>query len=302
MIRFSRQLCSVPVLEDNRIIDVFRGVSCGICRVAVAGDNLAVPSGKDVGVGAVLLPDGCFRNSHPITVMVRFSRELRSVPVLEDNRIIDIFCGVGCSIGRICNTVCNRIIPTAERIASVNIAFFCRSLRSRHFISVMVRFPRKLCSVPILEDNRVIDEIFRVGRGIGRVAVAGDNLAVPSGKGVGVGAVLLPDRHLRSSHFISVMIRFSRQLCSVPVLEDNRIIDVFRGVSCDIGCVRNAICNRIIPTAERIASVNIAFFCRSFRSSHLVSVVIHIGLQKRSVLIQKADPIFQPNRIVDEVE
>ena len=210
--------------------------------------------------------------------MVRFSRQLRSVPVLEDNRIIDIFCGVGCSIGRICNTVCNRIIPTAERIASVNIAFFCRSLRSRHFISVMVRFSRKLCSVPILEDNRVIDEIFRVGRGIGRVAVAGDNLAVPSGKGVGIGAILRSDGSLRNSYFISVMVRFSRQLRSVPVLEDNRIIDIFCGVGCSIGRICNTVCNRIIPTAERIASVNIAFFCRSLRSSHFVTVMIHIGL------------------------
>ena len=166
--------------------------------------------------------------------MVCFSRKLRPVPVLEDNRIIDVFRGVSCDIGCVRNAICNRIIPTAERIASVNIAFFCRSFRS--------------------------------------------------------------------SHLVTVMVRFSRQLCSVPVLEDDRIIDKFRSISGGIGRVCNAICNRIIPTAERIASVNIAFFCRSFRSSHLVSVVIHIGLQKRSVLIQKADPIFQPNRIVDEVE
>ena len=166
----------------------------------------------------------------------------------------------------------------------------------------MIRFSRQLCSVPVLEDNRIIDVFRGVGRGIGRVAVAGDNLVVPSGEGVGVGAVLLPDGCFRSSHLVTVMVRFSRQLCSVPVLEDDRIIDKFRSISGGIGRVCNAICNRLVPTAERIVSVNIAFFCRSFRSSHLVSVVIHIGLQKRSVLIQKADTIFQPNRIVDEVE
>ena len=138
MVCFSRKLRSVPVLEDNRIIDVFRGISRGIGRVAVAGDNLAVPSGEGVGVGAVLLPDGCFRNSHLITVMVRFSRKLRSVPVLEDNRIIDVFRGVGCGVGRICNAICNRIIPTAERIASVNIAFFCRRFRSRYLVTVVI--------------------------------------------------------------------------------------------------------------------------------------------------------------------
>ena len=278
MVCFSRQLCSVPILEDNRVIDEIFRVGRGIGRVAVADDNLAVPSGKGEGVGAVLLPDGCFRSSHLVTVMVRFSRQLCSVPVLEDDRIIDKFRSISGGIGRVCNAICNRLVPTAERIASINIAFFCRRFRNGHLIAVVVCFSRKLCSVPILEDNRIIDIFYGVGCGIGRVAVAGDNLAVPSGKGVGVGAVLLPDGCFRNSYFISVMICFSRQLRSVPVLEDNCIIDIFCGVGCGVDRISNAVCNRIIPTAERIASVNIAFFCRSLRSSHFVTVMIHIGL------------------------
>ena len=82
---------TVPVYECYCVINIDRGVGCGVSGVTGTVYNFRTPTGKGVGVGVVCSLGRCFRCIHRVTPMVGVSGKLCAVFGKENHGVVNVF-------------------------------------------------------------------------------------------------------------------------------------------------------------------------------------------------------------------
>ena len=123
----------VSIIRYAFIFSCIGCVSCTLC-------NRIVPSIENIGVCVVCFFGRCVRLNHLISIMVRFSRENRSVPILKCYCVINIFSCVCCCVSRIFYTINNLLIPTIKSVCVYFIFSSSRGSRLSYYITIMISF------------------------------------------------------------------------------------------------------------------------------------------------------------------
>ena len=138
--------------------NVFAHKHCGIHGVALtSGNNILIPSAKLVIIARRRRGCRISGRCNGITIMYCIFLDYRSIFILENNCVINIFYCINCGIGCIACTVDYSFIPTCESIGIGLICCPCRITGGSYFITIVVCFGRQYRSIPILKCHSIVN-------------------------------------------------------------------------------------------------------------------------------------------------